>query len=90
MKDFIIPDRDFGTPAAKSKVMVTLNVDGFDVTVPEGHQRHARGGRGGDLRAEALRDGLASMPSAPAACVWSRSRGGRARPPPAPRRWRPG
>ena len=36
MKDFIIPDRDFGTPAAKSKVMVTLNVDGFDVTVPEG------------------------------------------------------
>jgi len=36
MKDFIIPDRDFGTPAAKSKVMVTLTVDGFDVTVPEG------------------------------------------------------
>jgi formate dehydrogenase major subunit len=36
MKDFIIPDRDFGTPEAKSKVMVTLTVDGFDVTVPEG------------------------------------------------------
>ena len=36
MKDFIIPDRDFGTPAAKSKVMVTLTIDGFDVTVPEG------------------------------------------------------
>jgi formate dehydrogenase major subunit len=36
MKDFIIPDRDFGTPAAKSKQMVTLNIDGFDVTVPEG------------------------------------------------------
>ncbi|PZQ97933.1 MAG: formate dehydrogenase subunit alpha [Cereibacter sphaeroides] len=36
MKDFIIPDRDFGTPAAKSKQMVTLTVDGFDVTVPEG------------------------------------------------------
>jgi formate dehydrogenase major subunit len=36
MKDFIIPDRDFGTPAAKSKVMVTLNIDGFDITVPEG------------------------------------------------------
>ncbi len=36
MKDFIIPDRDFGTPAAKSKHMVTLTIDGFDVTVPEG------------------------------------------------------
>ncbi len=36
MKDFIIPDRDFGTPAAKSKQMVTLSIDGFDVTVPEG------------------------------------------------------
>ncbi len=37
MKDFIIPDdRDFGTPASKSKAMVTLTIDGFDVTVPEG------------------------------------------------------
>jgi formate dehydrogenase major subunit len=37
MKDFIIPDdRDFGTPASKSKAMVTLSIDGFDVTVPEG------------------------------------------------------
>ena len=36
MKDFIIPDRDFGTPAAKSKQMVTLSVDGFTVTVREG------------------------------------------------------
>ena len=36
MKDFIIPDRDFGTPAAKSKQLITLTIDGFDVTVPEG------------------------------------------------------
>ena len=36
MKDFIIPDRDFGTPAAKSKTLITLNIDGIDVTVPEG------------------------------------------------------
>lgn len=36
MKDFIIPDRDFGTPVAKSKQMVTLTIDGFAVTVPEG------------------------------------------------------
>ena len=36
MKDFIIPDADYGTPAAKAKEMVTLNVDGFDVTVPVG------------------------------------------------------
>ncbi|GAB5445775.1 MAG: formate dehydrogenase subunit alpha [Gymnodinialimonas sp.] len=40
MKDFIIPDadylgRDFGTPAKKGKP-VTLTVDGFPVTVPEG------------------------------------------------------
>ena len=37
MKDFIIPDdRDFGTPASKSKAMDTLSIDGFEVTVPEG------------------------------------------------------
>ncbi len=36
MKDFILPDRDFGTPAAKAKETVTLTVDGFPVTVPAG------------------------------------------------------
>ncbi|ALG90635.1 MULTISPECIES: formate dehydrogenase subunit alpha [Actibacterium] len=36
MKDFILPDADFGTPASKSKTMVTLVVDGTPVTVPEG------------------------------------------------------
>ena len=41
MKDFILPTRDFstrdfGTPASKSKALVTLTVDGFTVTVPEG------------------------------------------------------
>ena len=38
MKDFIIPwtdDRDMGTPA-KQGAPVTLSIDGFDVTVPEG------------------------------------------------------
>jgi formate dehydrogenase major subunit len=39
MKDFIIPyadERDMGTPAARSDKTVTLTVDGFEVTVPEG------------------------------------------------------
>ena len=39
MKDFILPpkdDRDMGTPASRSTAMVTLTIDGFDVTVPEG------------------------------------------------------
>jgi len=37
MKDFIIPtDRYFGTPYVRSTATVTLNIDGFDVTVPEG------------------------------------------------------
>jgi formate dehydrogenase major subunit len=39
MKDFIIPtrsDMDMGTPRSKSTTMVTLTVDGFNVTVPEG------------------------------------------------------
>jgi formate dehydrogenase major subunit len=37
MKDFIIPDElDYGTPASRSKMTVSLTVDGFEVTVPEG------------------------------------------------------
>ncbi len=39
MKDFIIPsfdERDMGTKASKSTKMVTLTIDGFPVTVPEG------------------------------------------------------
>ena len=36
MKDFIIPDADYGTPASKAKEMVSLTIDGFDVTVPAG------------------------------------------------------
>ncbi|EYD72247.1 formate dehydrogenase subunit alpha [Limimaricola hongkongensis] len=47
MKDFLIPfdgpggtglknDTDMGTPARVSATMVTLTVDGFEVTVPEG------------------------------------------------------
>ena len=37
MKDFVIPfdDRDLGTPA-RDGAPVTLSIDGFDVTVPEG------------------------------------------------------
>ncbi|WFE76810.1 formate dehydrogenase subunit alpha [Roseinatronobacter sp. S2] len=37
MKDFVIPsdDRDLGTPA-RAGPPVTLSIDGFDVTVPEG------------------------------------------------------
>ena len=39
MKDFIIPtwdETDKGTPASRSTEMVTLTIDGFSVTVPEG------------------------------------------------------
>ncbi|TCO70508.1 formate dehydrogenase subunit alpha [Rhodovulum euryhalinum] len=36
MKDFILPDADFGTPARRSDRTVTLTIDGFEVTVPEG------------------------------------------------------
>jgi len=38
MKDFIIPpkDWDMGTPLPKSDATVSLKIDGFDVTVPEG------------------------------------------------------
>ncbi|WP_404420576.1 formate dehydrogenase subunit alpha [Thalassospira australica] len=32
----LVKEVDYGTPAAKSEKTVTLNVDGFDVTVPEG------------------------------------------------------
>ena len=39
MKDFVITwgdDRDLGTPPSRSETMVTLTIDGFEVTVPEG------------------------------------------------------
>ncbi|WP_372603999.1 formate dehydrogenase subunit alpha, partial [Actibacterium sp.] len=36
MKDFIIPDADFGTPASTSKTLVSLTIDGHRITVPEG------------------------------------------------------
>jgi formate dehydrogenase major subunit len=36
MKDTRLLDRDFGTPAARSEKMITLTVDGFEVSVPEG------------------------------------------------------
>ncbi len=36
MKDFILPDADYGTPASRAKELVTLTVDGFAVTVPAG------------------------------------------------------
>ncbi|MGL4309688.1 MAG: formate dehydrogenase subunit alpha [Paracoccaceae bacterium] len=36
MKDFIIPDADYGTPASRAKEMVSLTIDGFPVTVPAG------------------------------------------------------
>ena len=36
MKDFIIPDADYGTPASRAKTLVTLEIDGHAVTVPEG------------------------------------------------------
>ncbi|WP_417589502.1 formate dehydrogenase subunit alpha [Pararhodobacter oceanensis] len=38
MKDFIIPwdDRDYGTPASTATKMVSLTIDGFDITVPAG------------------------------------------------------
>ena len=32
----LIREIDYGTPASTSETLVTLNVDGFDVTVPEG------------------------------------------------------
>jgi formate dehydrogenase major subunit len=32
----LIHEIDYGTPASKSEKQVTLNIDGFDVTVPEG------------------------------------------------------
>ena len=50
MKDFIIPDRDFGTPAAKSKQMVTLSIDGFRRDSTGRHVDHAGGGGGGHFR----------------------------------------
>ena len=36
MKDFIIPDQDFGTPQSNSETLVTLTIDGIDVTVRAG------------------------------------------------------
>ena len=36
MLEFYEPQADFGTPEIESETMVTLSIDGADVTVPEG------------------------------------------------------
>jgi formate dehydrogenase major subunit len=36
MLEFYEPQADFGTPEIESEIMVTLSIDGADVTVPEG------------------------------------------------------
>ena len=36
MLEFYEPQADFGTPEIESENMVTLSIDGADVTVPEG------------------------------------------------------
>lgn len=37
MLEFYEPQADFGTPQSDSETMVTLSIDGVQVTVPEGH-----------------------------------------------------
>ena len=36
MLEFYEPQADFGTPQSDSQIMVTLSIDGVQVTVPEG------------------------------------------------------
>ena len=32
----LVPEIDYGTPASRSEKMVTLTIDGREITVPEG------------------------------------------------------
>ncbi|PSJ36162.1 hypothetical protein C7I36_16895, partial [Zobellella taiwanensis] len=36
MVEHFYPEKDLGTPAVESATLVSLNIDGVEVTVPEG------------------------------------------------------
>jgi hypothetical protein len=75
----LIHEIDFGTPRSKAEKMVTLTVDGVQVTVPEGTSI---------MRAAVeLGREIPKLCATPAGFAWSRSRAATARQPPAPRRW---
>ena len=81
----LVHEIDYGTPVSKSEKMVTLTIDGQQVTVPEGTSiMRAAMEVGTQIRNSAQL--TASRPSAPAVYVSSRSRAGPARPRPARRR----
>ena len=88
MKDFIIPDRDFGTPAAQIESHGHADHRRLRRDGAGRHLDHARGGRGWHRRSRSSAPPTGSRPSAPAGCAWSRSRAATARRPPAPRRSR--
>ena len=80
----LIKETDYGTPKVISEKMVTLEIDGQEITVPEGTSimRAAMelGTKIPKLCATDMMDAFGSCRPA-----WWRSKAARARPPPAPR-----
>ena len=81
----LIQETDFGTPRARSEIMVTLTIDGKASRCPRAPRSCALRWKPARKSRNSARPTW-SMPSAPAGSAWSRSRAAPARRPPAPRR----
>ena len=75
MVEFYQPQADFGTPISKSTELVTLSIDGRDVSVPAGTS----------VMRAAFEAGI-KVPSDPAGSAWSKLREDGATPRRVPRR----
>jgi formate dehydrogenase major subunit len=82
----LIHEIDYGTPASTAEKMVTLTIDGREITVPEGTSIMRASMEMPARRSPSSAPPTWSTPSAPAGSAWSRSRAAPARRPPARRR----
>ena len=69
-----IVEQDYGTPERDGAKLVTLTIDGREVTVPEGTSVMRAAALSQTSRSPSSAPPSSSRPSAPAACAWCRSK----------------
>ncbi len=65
----LVPEIDYGTPASRSEKLVTLTIDGREITVPEGTSIMRASMEAGIQVPKLCAPPTWSMPSVPAASV---------------------